>query len=188
MPQPTSRPTTFGFLAIVEMAESGSMGGYLLLNASGRPIEFHCTAPIKPTRAQEILFGPTLRPHLHGEQIALALVNKSKLKPDLVCVDSHAALALRPLVEMPVVLVGDPESSSTQITRIDGPHRLPEIHALSTRWFELGHRRVAAATAFPNDERLSTERFSAASEGFDIAEPFGRIREALQEAQRGPGK
>ena len=51
-----------GFLTVVENAELGLLGGYLLLNAAGRPLEFHCTAPVKPSRTQEILYGPTLQP------------------------------------------------------------------------------------------------------------------------------
>ena len=49
-----------GFLTVVEHPQHGLFGGYLLLNHGGRPLEFHCTAPIKPNRAQEILYGPTL--------------------------------------------------------------------------------------------------------------------------------
>ena len=56
-----------GFLTVTEHAEHGLFGGYLILNVSGRPLEFHCTAPLKPSRAQEILYGPTLRPFLFGD-------------------------------------------------------------------------------------------------------------------------
>ncbi len=40
-------PAALGFLTVLEH-ESGLTGGYLLLNTLGRPLEFHCTAPIKP--------------------------------------------------------------------------------------------------------------------------------------------
>ena len=62
-----------GFLTAVEHAEYGFFGGYLIVNAAGRPLEFHCTAPVKATRAQEILYGPTLRDYLY-EQIAPAQI------------------------------------------------------------------------------------------------------------------
>jgi hypothetical protein len=45
----------------------------------GRPLEFHCTEPVQPSRAQQILFGPTLRDFLCGEQIGGALLAKCKL-------------------------------------------------------------------------------------------------------------
>lgn len=45
----------------------------------GRPLEFHCTEPVRPSRAQEILFGATLREHVCGEQIGAALLAKTKI-------------------------------------------------------------------------------------------------------------
>ena len=62
-----------GFLSILDHPQHGLTGGYLLLTLAGRPIEFHCSAPVKPTRAQQILFGPTLAPFLYGEHIGQAL-------------------------------------------------------------------------------------------------------------------
>ena len=64
-----------GFLTVVEDQKSGLFGGYLVLNSAGRPLEFHCTAPVKPTRAQEILYGPTLKSYLYGEQIGKTLLD-----------------------------------------------------------------------------------------------------------------
>ena len=54
-----SKPA-LGFLTVIEHPQYGLFGGYLVLNTAGRPLEFHCTAPIKPNRAQQILYGPTL--------------------------------------------------------------------------------------------------------------------------------
>ena len=58
-----------GFLTVVTIPDQGLVGGYLVLNAAARPLEFHCTTPVRANRAQEILYGPTLRPYLFGEQI-----------------------------------------------------------------------------------------------------------------------
>src|SRR5438034_1245608 len=88
-------PPAIGFLTVLEHAQQGLMGGYLVLNESGRPLEFHCTTPIKPNRAQQILYGPTLEPYLFGEQIGKALVSKSAVDPLLICTDLRAAMAVR---------------------------------------------------------------------------------------------
>ena len=68
MEQQGARPDgpTFGFLTVVESAAHGVFGGYLLVDVLGRPVEFHCTTPVKVTRAQQILYGATLHGHLHG--------------------------------------------------------------------------------------------------------------------------
>src|SRR5687767_13690884 len=94
-----------GFLTVIEHAELGLFGGYLVLNAAGRPLEFHCTSPVKPNRAQEILYGPTLRPYLFGEQIGQTLIAKAKNEVALVCTDQPACLAAREFCDRPLVLL-----------------------------------------------------------------------------------
>ncbi|HEY2759740.1 MAG TPA: hypothetical protein VGI75_03335, partial [Pirellulales bacterium] len=96
---------SLGFLAVVEHELHGLFGGYLLLNAAGRPLAFHCTVPIKPNRAQQILYGPTLEPYLYGEQIGATLVNAAQQQPQVIFVDQLAALALRQNVDLPIALV-----------------------------------------------------------------------------------
>ena len=67
-----------GFLTVCEQPEQGYFGGLLVLNTNGRPLEFHCTAPVKTNRAQEILYGPTLRQYLFGEQLGPRCWARSK--------------------------------------------------------------------------------------------------------------
>src|SRR5688572_6385653 len=98
---------TIGFLTVVEDAEWGLTGGLLILNAAGRPLEFHCTAPLRPNRAQEILYGDTLRPFLYGEQIGQTLLVKARSETLFVCTDLEPVLGVREAVSMPVVLIRD---------------------------------------------------------------------------------
>jgi hypothetical protein len=86
-----------GFLTIVESPDGSMVGGYLVLTAVGRPLEFHCTAPLRPTRTQQILYGPTLRPFFYGEQIAPALLARSQRTPLVICTDQMPVLGARPL-------------------------------------------------------------------------------------------
>ena len=77
-------PTDVGDPAAVKNLFAKTMAAFgrvdVLLNAAGRPLEFHCTAPIKPNRAQEILYGPTLESFLYGEQIGQTLIGQSNFK------------------------------------------------------------------------------------------------------------
>ena len=83
-----------GFITVRHHVEHGYFGGYLILNQLGRPLEFHCTLPVKPSRAQSLLYGPTLDDFICGEQIAKALVTKAKLKPSLLLTDCSAVLPM----------------------------------------------------------------------------------------------
>ena len=106
-----SKPA-IGFLTVIDHPQHGLFGGYLVLNLAGRPLEFHCTAPIKPNRAQQILYGPTLESFLYGEQIGSTLLGHAKTSPLVVCTDREPVLSLRDLVDMPVALVLPPEEAA----------------------------------------------------------------------------
>jgi len=187
---------SIGFLTIVEHPDAGLFGGYLVLNRLGRPMEFHCTAPIKPSRAQQILYGATLEPYLYGEQIGQTLVGAAKAQPTAIFTDRQPALALRELVDVPVVFVLDRTSAdseeaessqrnSTSATqpclRVDAAHAAPG--RLAT--FHFGRDRLAVPFSATEDRDLVTARLGELAEAFDFQEPFERIREAIEEARRG---
>ncbi len=157
---------TLGFLSVVEHETLGLFGGLLILNGSGRPIEFHCTAPIKPSRAQQILYGPTLEPYMYGEQIGWSLLKKTNVEPPLVLTDVRAVLAVRDFVEMPVVLVVNRRAT------VEG------------RLFHHGVNQLTAEGTRLEDQARATAILSDLPESFDLFEPFGRIHEAIQEAQK----
>lgn len=174
-----------GFLSVLEHPEFGLFGGYLLLNWAGRPLEFHCTAPIKPNRAQEILYGPTLGPFLYGEQIGGTLVGRAKAQPLAIFTDREPVLALREGCSIPTALVLPPEepppaNGDQGLLRFDGPQA--ERPGLTT--LRLGRNRLAVSAGFAEDGRRITECLAELPESFDLAEPFVRIREAIEEAQK----
>jgi hypothetical protein len=157
---------SFGFLTTLESPAHGLFGGYLVVDGLGRPLEFHCTAPVKVSRAQQILYGPTLPGHLHGRQVGGALLAEGKAMPAVVLTDNDAMLHVRPLTKLPLALVrrGTAEQTSTGFVvgeTVVSPHaddaaRADEIEA-----------RLAALAA-----------------AVDLCEPFERIRAALDEAAR----
>ncbi len=177
-----------GFLTVVEHPQYGLFGGYLLLNTAGRPLEFHCTAPIKPNRAQEILYGPTLQSFLYGEQIGKTLLGHASTSPLMVCVDREPALAVGEHVSSPVVLVLPPESEVATpaeseragiMFRLDSPHHGPRLAT-----FALGRNRLALPEREQEVRLRVAELLGDLAESFDLAEPFQRIRDAIEEAQQ----
>lgn len=169
-----------GFLTVVDKEELGLLGGYLILNAGARPLEFHCTAPVKANRAQEILYGPTLKPFLYGEQIGQTLLKKAKVQPLLVCTDVEPAMTVREFVATPVVLVDQNASH-----RLDAAHAtVPKPKSQRLLSFSLGDQQLAVSPTHPQDQQTAAERWTPHADDFDLAEPFDRIREAIEEAQR----
>ncbi|MDB5389399.1 MAG: hypothetical protein JWM11_5045 [Planctomycetaceae bacterium] len=165
-----------GFLTAVEVPEQGYVGGLLITNRHGRPLEFQCTAPLKPNRTQEILYGTTLGSYVVGEVIARTLIEKVGVKPHLILTELAEILELRNHVSMPVgflepdrVIVAETTSNTlTEQPTTEAPLKI------GRQWFRLH----AAHT----DDRADVENHSTQiPKDADMREPFERVREALLE-------
>lgn len=184
---------SIGFLTVCEHEGQGLFGGYLLLNLAGRPLEFYCTAPVRPNRAQEILYGPTLKPYLYGDQIGQTLLEKAKTKPLLVFTDVEPALAVRQYVPSPVVLVLSDEQAA-QVARdrkLDGaaPRAADDatvafVRAHRVHLFSVGEQHFAVPQMHCGDAEQVLAEWQPYAAEFDVREPFQRIRDAIDEARR----
>lgn len=157
----------------------GFFGGYLVINSRARPLEFHCTLPVQPTRAQQILFGATLTEYLCGELIAKALLQKSAAKPDLILTDCKSVLAVRHWVDQPILYV----ESGANAVPADDDFTIPDFERVESQYA----RRMLADTEFQCLARYSRDLDHLAGidqyfESIDFIEPFSRIVEALSEA------
>jgi hypothetical protein len=168
-----------GFLTVCDLEGRGLVGGYLLLNTAARPLEFHCTAPVKPSRAQEILYGPTLKPFLYGEQIGRALVEKSSKLPLVVLTDLEAVLAARAFIASPVALVLTRSAESGVVTETEKSLFPSALHR-----FACGPAALSVPTAHASEAAAIVDALAAHGVTFDLTEPFERIREAVREAHR----
>ena len=154
------------FLTVIP-EPTGWVGGYLVTNAWGRPLEFRLTSAVQPNRVQSALYGPTLAEYLHADVIGKALVEKTSIRPDLIVTDCLPMLGLRSRIEIPVigVMKDDPADAMTfEHPRSSTPLLLPTMYA--------------------SDEPTVIQRREAVDPAVDLAEPFERIREAVAESRR----
>jgi hypothetical protein len=160
-------PLTLGFLTVAHDA-NGFLGGYLVTNAWGRPVEFRLTTAVQPNRVQQILYGATLHEYIHADLIGKTLVEKTAAQPTLIVTDTPAVLPLRTRIDVPVVLLGGDAATA------DAP--------------TLTHPRAAGPVRYllPTvaEKDLIEERLNQVDQAVDLAEPFARIREAITEARK----
>ena len=158
-----------GFLKIVD-SPAGDVGGMLVTNRLGRPLEFQCTTPVKANRTQEILYGRTLKPFLHSELIGKTLVERLQVAPDLILVDQPSLLDLRTLVDVPLVCLAGRDTTD-----------LPDQTLV-----QLGEQSVGLHQDYPADADLVAKYALYVTADADLSEPLERVQEALVEATR-PG-
>ncbi|MCO8124266.1 hypothetical protein NHH03_21165 [Stieleria sp. TO1_6] len=169
--KPETTDATIGYFTVVEDERTGWTGGLLILDRGGRPLEFQCTLPVRPTRAHEILFGPTLRSHLVGQVIGKLLISKCRTPLTLLCCDQIEGLAVEAFTQSPVALIREAAEVD------EGPISLDMLAGSETV-------EVAGATFIvPMEQR---ERVAGLASQYrdlpDAVEPFERIREAIKEA------
>ncbi len=152
----------FGFLSISGSLDAGMIGGLLLLNQRGRPLEFHCTSPVRPNRAQTILYGATLREYVVGEQIAPALLRKAKRSPTFLWTDDSHGLQGRPGLDCPTALLAAAPTETSYKVR---PNQFACLHE-----------------KFPADLDQLKKTLPLLDERLDLNEPFERIQDAIAEA------
>jgi hypothetical protein len=186
--------TAFGYLSAFHSPEHGYFGGYLIVSPLGRPLEFHCTAPVRPSRAQEILYGPTLRSYLVGEEIGGALLAAAQHRPRLILTDYDEAIGARRPPGVPFVWVltrltseiaANPELCRSDVdasTEFSKPANCcPQAWSPPFEAFNYRFRQVSG----PGAERADiVALLSLLAERIDLAEPFDRIHDAICEAQR----
>lgn len=162
MPSGDKKKLHLGFLAALEVKDRGYVGGLLVTNHYGRPLEFQCTAPVRPNHTQEMLYGPTLVPYLYNELIGKTLVEKAGVKPDLILAEDERILALREHVPQALACLDAHGTVSSEIT--------------------LGRQSLKLHDRFDSDVEMVKTFQDLVTDEVDLFEPFDRIRQALQEA------
>src|ERR1700746_3887684 len=101
-PVATSGSANLGFLTVLHEA-SGYLGGYLVTNLWGRPLEFRLSSAVQPNRVQQILYGGTLQSYICADLIGKTLIEKTGIAPDYVITDREPVLDVRLNLEVPVL-------------------------------------------------------------------------------------
>jgi hypothetical protein len=169
----TAPVTNLGFLTVLH-EPSGYLGGYLVTNSWGRPLEFRLSSAVQPNRVQAILYAGTLVPYICADLIGKTLVEKTAVPVQLVLTDTEAVLDLRLSLEVPVVWVGPAERAASPVSQAPGLEPAARLSRANVRT----HAR------FPADAQTVKEALERASGFLDLAEPFQRIREAIGEARK----
>lgn len=172
---PSRNDFTLGFLTVLDVEGFGACGGLLVVNPIGRPIEFHCTAPVSASRTQEILYGISLKSFLYCEQIGKTLIDQAKSKIDLVITDQPELTDLDTNADQAIVLLVD-KSESTQIAEKSGIST--KIRLKSESAFE-----AHAFRCINQDPPTVTNWLNRFNETLPLDEPFERIEQAIDEAQ-----
>ena len=167
-------PVHLGFLTVFQEGP-GYLGGYLITNTWGRPLEFRLSTAVQPNRVQHILYGSTLQEYLCADLIGKTLIDKSSSAIQLLLTDSLSVLPIRSRLEIPVLAIIPQDDPSVTF--------LPE-----ERIARIKDARCNVPLLYDPRNTGDLERIQGLLEkidpGMDMSEPFARIREAMVEARK----
>ena len=165
----------------VAMKEGASyLGGLLLTDGSGIPLDFRYTEPITPTRLQAVLYGKALEPHLKEEVIQKTLLKELKSAPDLFILppaelaggwhgDTKCpALAVQKTQEPPLARVGESFRASPREVLLQVAEGAAPLRVIFAQSVDLAAQEPALA------------KVVEAAYQMDPVEPLERVAMALQ--------
>jgi hypothetical protein len=162
-----------GFLTVLQEG-SGYLGGYLVTNQWGRPLEFRLSSAVQPNRVHQILYGGTLQAYVCADLIGKTLVDKTSVAVQLVVTDSEPVLDLRLKLAVPVVWLAATDNPVAAALAAGGAG-VPGGE---------GQRTLVCHPRFTGDVAAVREILDKVEGTLDLADPFVRIREAVGEARR----
>jgi hypothetical protein len=166
--------SNLGFLTVLHES-NGYLGGYLVTNVWGRPLEFRLSSAVQPNRVQQILYAGTLESYICADLIGKTLMEKTAVPVQLLVTDRATVLDLRLKMECPLVWLAGSDDPRAAVRVESGAAVFP---AQSGRGPLLCHPR------FPDDVGLTRDLLNRLDSDFDLFEPFVRIREAVGEARK----
>lgn len=170
-----------GYLISFTLEDNYYLGGFMITDQYGIPLDFKYTEPIRPTKIQKILYGSALEKYLKKEVVFGNLLNSSAVKLDLLVTFkndlldlgtlSYPAVSLEQTVLPPFSEVGQEETINEkefllQIASSGSPVRIMILPEKSTEKFKITSLLL---------ELQST---------MNLTEPLTRVEGALKEICR----
>src|SRR5262249_36009484 len=154
----------FGFLTILH-EPTGYLGGYLVTNNWGRPLEFRLSTAVQPNRVQQVLYGATLQPYIFADVIGKVLVEKTGAAVQMIVTDREPALDLRLRLQVPVVWLAQTEDPLARTLAASGVCARPANGQ---------SKAVLCHPRFAEDLTVVRELLERVDGTLDLEEPFGR--------------
>ncbi len=171
--------TQLAYLLVhTDEARSAYVGGVMVTDAYGLPLEFRYTQPIRPTRLQRVLYGGAMDGYIRRDVIAARLLKDLEHKPSALIVRDDALVPLGLSTAFPVLQV-----FRTNLESLGAPGSEREVDA-SSLLVQLAETGGPVRVTVAKDDKtlLSAARDILLNAGamMDACEPLERVGEAIQ--------
>ncbi|HHV80726.1 TPA: hypothetical protein GXX44_03445 [bacterium] len=152
------------------------LGGVLIVDKKGIPVEFKYIEPIKPSKLQTLLYGNTIDRYIRVESVGIPLINALEHKPVLLFVREEPFLE-ESKWSFPVISIsrykGDMLTSMGEYKELEDGGYIIQIDSGMPVRARIEKKYLERLT-----EIIST--LTEVGQNFDIMEPFSRLEEAIR--------
>ena len=165
------------YLDVQRLDPAGYLGGILVVDEFGLPLEFRHTLALRPSRLQTTLYGEALDRYLRAAVITTRLLDDLEQRPAVVLV-SDSILA----IGGDALPVAHMEASGLEPSGPVGTYRaLDSVSPGFTLQLRPGDPPVRFVTkADPSCYRAMADAVLHVAETMDVSEPPARVRAALR--------
>jgi hypothetical protein len=163
------------------------LGGLLVVDKQGIPVEFQYTEPVVPDKIQKIIYGKSMNRYLKAEVIARTLWKNLGSKPGLLVVNDNLLFSIWEELKVPMVQL-EP-TNVDKLENIGDIQTIDENQLLLQASFHSPPVRVWPCSDNAEVLETITRILIGAGEGMDdIVEPSSRVLAALEEKIASAGK
>lgn len=170
--------TRIGYIDIHRSGRGEFLGGVLITDRLGIPLEFRHTEPVSPTKVQQVLYGKALERFLKSETLAKCLLNDLENKPDLLVIPDLEYSELTRFYNFPFVLLTkaarEPFQKHGDFVEVSESEIHLQILSLREPLRVRVDRKNAASMAAIKTILIDVGRT------MDMLEPLTRVQEALR--------
>ena len=161
--------------------EDEYLGGIMVVDRRGLPLEFHYTEKVNPTKLQKILYGDVLDKFIKENVLSENLFKAIKAKPDLLIIGERNLDIEQGNFKLPIVYLE--RTTAEPLKEVGDCKKLNEGSVLLQAQGHGYPLMVRFLNVKPEEQESVLEKLRKISETMDLLEPIVRIETALKEVE-----
>jgi hypothetical protein len=176
-----------GYLVSVAISDNVYMGGAMVTDMYGLPLEFRYTEPVKATKLQRVLYGEVLEKYIQTDVILANILDNLEQKPSVYVVNDAQFLPAVEAKGKSAIWLG--EARSAPLTEVGATTTVSEDEVLLQVTATGSPVRVKFAPSVRTDTTMAARMtkqaevlkgLTDAAKTMDVLEPMRRVDKALK--------
>lgn len=164
---------------LITLHEGGAyLGGIMVTDDHGIPLDFKYTVPVTPTKVQRIIYGSVLEQYIRNHVVIGALAKEMSQQPSFFVVPQHQLFEVEEAnKEMNLIAM-----QRTQFNPMEkgSVNRSKDNECLLQGWQDANPLRIMFGNMPAEQQEMVITDLIELSRRMDLAEPLDRLEQALK--------